>query len=120
MFRRVIDVFTFADRCFSRDPAEVIRDFVFHNPDEPRAFRATALKIFVRLDGGEKCFLNDVLGGSLIAQSKDGVLEQVVAMLVEPRSAVGRFIGRTIFQTVKFYKTMRMMVQKGFTKETKG
>jgi hypothetical protein len=34
-------------------------------------------------------------------------------MLVEPRSAVGRFIGRSCFQSVKFYKTLRMMVQNG-------
>ncbi len=111
VFRRLIDVFALANWRFARHASEMIGDFVFHDADEPRAFRTASLKIFVSLDSDEKCFLNDVFGGSLIAQSEDGVLEQVVAMLIEPRCTVGRFIGRSIFQSVKFYKTLRMMVQ---------
>jgi hypothetical protein len=75
----------------------VIRYFVFHDADQPRAFRAAALKVFIGFNGGEKRFLDDVFSGGLIPQSKDGVLEEVVAMLVEPGGAIGRFNGGLFF-----------------------
>jgi hypothetical protein len=90
-------VFTFTDGCFSGHASEVIRYFVFHDADQPRAFRAATLKVFIGFNGGEKRFLDDVFGGGLIPQSKDGVLEEVVAMLVEPGGAIGRFNGGLFF-----------------------
>ena len=84
-------VFAFTYWRFARDSAKVIGDLVLHDADEPGAFRAAALKVFISLDGGEEGFLNYVFGGSLIAQSKHSVLEEIIAVLIQPCSAIGFF-----------------------------
>src|SRR4029079_4090254 len=83
----------FAERSFPSGTPKVIDDLMFENPDQPGALRSTSLEFFVSFQRCEKSFLHGVFGGSIVAQSENRVLEKVVAMVVEPTTRVGRFIG---------------------------
>jgi len=37
--------------------------------------------------------LHGVFGGGIVAQSKNGILEKVIAVIVQPTTRIGRFIG---------------------------
>src|SRR5215813_1164780 len=72
---------------------KMIDDLVFQNPDEPGAFRSAPLKFFVSFECCEKSLLNGVFCGGIVAQSKNRILKKVVAVVVQPTTRIGRFIG---------------------------
>src|SRR5215813_11862001 len=72
---------------------KMIDDLVFQNPDEPGAFRSAPLKFFVSFECGEKSFLHGVFRGGIVAQSKNRILEKIIAVVVQPATRIGRFIG---------------------------
>src|SRR5882672_5916766 len=73
-------VFTaFADGSFPTGAAKVIDNLVFQNADQPGPFRTTPFKFVVGLEGREKSLLHGVFRRSIVTQSKDRVLEEIVA-----------------------------------------
>ncbi len=83
----------FAEWSFTANTPEMIHDLVFQNPDKPGPFRAAPFELRVSLEGSEKSFLHGILRGSVVAQSKDGILEKIIAVVVQPTTRIGGFIG---------------------------
>src|SRR5690348_7690112 len=83
----------FAERRLTHSAPKMIDYLMFENANEPRSLRATPFELFVGLERGEKSFLHGVFGGGIVAQTKNGVFEKVVAMVVQPTTRIGGFIG---------------------------
>src|ERR1044072_3333443 len=83
----------FAERSLTRRAPEMIDDLMLQNPDEPGSLRAPSFKLFVSLECSEKSLLHGVFGGGIVTQSKNGVLEKVIAMVVQPTTRVWGFTG---------------------------
>src|ERR1041385_1887773 len=83
-----------------RRAAKMIDDLVLQNPDEPRALRSAPLKFFVSFECGEKSLLHGIFGGGIVAQSKNRIFEKVIAMVVQPTTRIGRFIGELTLRRV--------------------
>src|SRR5215213_3740641 len=71
---------------------KMIDDLVFQNPNEPGALRSAPLKFFVSFECSEKSLLHGVFRGGIVAQSKNGILEKIIAVVVQPTTRIGRFI----------------------------
>src|ERR1043166_2695590 len=69
----------FTEGSLTRCAPKMIDDFVFQNADQPGALRSAALKFFVSFECCEKSLLHGVFRGGIVAQSKNRVLEKVVA-----------------------------------------
>ena len=72
---------------------KMIDDLVLQNPDEPGALRCASLKFLVSFQCCEKSLLHGVFRGGIVTQSKNGILKKVVAMVVQPTTRIGRFVG---------------------------
>src|SRR5690242_19799802 len=83
----------FTEWGLTRRAPKVIDDLVFQNPDEPRALRSAPLKFFVSFECSEKSLLHSVFRGGIVPQSKNGILEKVIAVVVQSTTRIGRFIG---------------------------
>jgi hypothetical protein len=83
----------FTERSLAAGAPKVVDNLVLQNSDEPRAFRSTSLEFLVSLERCEKSFLHGVFGGGIVAQSKNGILEKVIAVVVQPTTRIGRFSG---------------------------
>src|ERR1044071_10135157 len=68
---------------------KMIDDLVFQNPDEPGALRSAPLKFFVSFQCCEKSFLHGVFRGGIVAQSKNRILEKVIAAVAQPTTSSG-------------------------------
>src|SRR6185369_1106687 len=88
---------------FTHCAPKMIDDLVFQNPDEPGALRSAPLKFFVGFECCEKSLLHGVFRGGIVAQSKNGILEKVIAVVVQPTTRIGRFIGRLTLWRVHTY-----------------
>jgi hypothetical protein len=49
--------------------------------------------LLVSLEGSEKSLLHRILRGGIVAQSKNGILEKIIAVVVQPTTRIGGFIG---------------------------
>jgi hypothetical protein len=83
----------FAEWSFTANTPKMIHDLVFQNSDKPGPFRAASFELPVSLEGSEKSLLHCVLRGSIVAQSKNGILEKIIAVVVQPTTRIGGFIG---------------------------
>jgi hypothetical protein len=78
----------------------MIHDLVFEDPDQPGAFGAASFELLVRLEGSEKSLLHRILRGGIVAQSKHGILEKIIAVIVEPTTRIGGFCGELTLRCV--------------------
>jgi hypothetical protein len=83
----------FTKRSLTPCTPKMIDDLMFQNSDEPGALRSTPLKFFISLERGEKSFLHGVFGGVIVAQSKNGILEKVITVVVQPTTRIWGFTG---------------------------
>src|ERR1041384_1823444 len=83
----------FAERSLTSGAPKVIDNLMLQNRDEPGALRGTPLEFLVSLECREKSFLHGVFGGVIVAQSENGILEKVIAMVVQPTTRVWGFNG---------------------------
>src|ERR1044072_3904226 len=83
----------FAERRFPASASKMIDDLMLENSDEPGSLRSASLKFFVSFQSCEKSLLHGIFGRSIVAQSENRVLEKVVAVVVQPTTRIGRFIG---------------------------
>src|SRR6185369_17063936 len=96
MFRTFVRLF--AERRLAHSATKMIDDLVLENPDEPGSLRTTSFELLVSFQRCEKSFLHGVFGGGIVTHSKDGILEKVVAMVVQPTTGIRGFIGgRTLW-----------------------
>ena len=69
------------DRLFARLFAEYVDDFVLEDAGEPGPQRGAAGEAVGTLHRGQQSFLYDIVGAAGVAQMKQGVTIEVVAML---------------------------------------
>src|ERR1041385_8450024 len=91
VLRTVIRFFT--EWCLTHRAPKMIDDLVLQNPDEPGTLRSAPLKFFVSFECSEKSLLHSVFRGGIVPQSKNRILEKVIAVVVQPTTRIGRFIG---------------------------
>jgi hypothetical protein len=82
-----------AQRSLALGAPKMIDDLMLQNPDEPGALRSTPFEFLVSPERCEKSFLHGVFGGVIVAQSKNGIPEKVIAVVVKPTTSIGRFTG---------------------------
>jgi len=72
---------------------KMIDDLMLENTHEPGSLRTAAFKLFVSLQRCEESFLHGVFCGGSVAQSKNGIFKKIIAVVVQPTTRIGRFIG---------------------------
>ena len=83
----------FAERGLTPGTPKMIDNLMLQNSHEPGSLRTAAFELFVSLQRCEKSLLHCVFGGGIVTQSKDGILEKIIAVIVQPTTRIGRFIG---------------------------
>src|ERR1043165_8486739 len=68
----------------SSESTKVVHDLVFHDPDQPGAFRAATRVTLLRTNGGQQSLLQQILGDRSIADAHQRIAEKVVAVTVQP------------------------------------
>jgi hypothetical protein len=88
VFRTFVN--SFSDGSFAFGFAEVVDDLVLQNSDQPGSFRAAAFEFFISFQRGQKGLLHDIFRRGIVSQTKDGVLEKIVAVIVQPSAGIGQ------------------------------
>src|SRR5689334_21883668 len=88
-----IFVCTFAQRSFTPNAAKVVDNLMLEDPNQPRSLRAAPFKLFISFQGCEESFLHGIFRSGIVAKAENGVLEKIIAVIVQPTTRIGRFIG---------------------------
>src|SRR6185369_7251471 len=83
----------FAEWGFAANAPEMIHDLMFQDTDQPGTFRAAPFELLIGLEGSEKSLLHCILRGGIVAQAKNGILEKIIAVIVQPTTRIGGFFG---------------------------
>ena len=70
--------------------AVVIDNLAAKDRDQPGAEGGATVEIAASFEGGEERFLNEVFGRLAVADAGDGVLQQRIAVAIDPLSGVAK------------------------------
>jgi hypothetical protein len=83
----------FAERSLTHRAPEVVHDLVLQNSYEPGSLRTAAFEVLVSLQCCQKSLLHRIFGGVIVSQSKHGIPEKIIAVVVQPTTRIWGFTG---------------------------